>query len=237
VADLISVPFQNNTNFRFGPRRGTQDILNIQPVVPIHLNDDWNLITRTIVPLTWQPQLAPSGTPDFGDSNFGLGNVSLSLFLSPQRPGAVIWGIGPAVLLPTATNKTLGTNQWGAGPSAVALRVSGPWVFGALVSNVWSFGGSRAAGTQVNLLTLQPFVNHNFGGGWYLTSSPIITANWATSRNDQTWTVPLGGGFGKVVKLGGKLPLNLSLQAYYNAVRPSEIGATWQLRGQATFVF
>ena len=237
VADLISVPFQNNTNFRFGPRRGTQDILNIQPVVPIHLNDDWNLITRTIVPLTWQPQLAPSGTPDFGDSNFGLGNVSLSLFLSPQRPGAVIWGIGPAVLLPTATNKTLGTNQWGAGPSAVALRVSGPWVVGALVSNVWSFGGSRAAGTQVNLLTLQPFVNHNFGGGWYLTSSPIITANWAASRNDQTWTVPLGGGFGKVVKLGGKLPLNLSLQAYYNAVRPSEIGATWQLRAQATFVF
>ena len=125
----------------------------------------------------------------------------------------------------------------GRRPSAVALRVSGPWVFGALVSNVWSFGGSRAAGTQVNLLTLQPFVNHNFRGGWYLTSSPIITANWAASRNDQTWTVPLGGGFGKVVKLGGKLPLNLSLQAYYNAVRPSEIGATWQLRAQATFVF
>ena len=206
-------------------------------MVPFHLNDDWNLITRTILPLTWQPRLAPSGVPDFGDANFGLGNVTLSLFLSPQRPGPIIWGVGPAILLPTATNKTLGTNQWGAGPSAVALRVSGPWVVGGLASNVWSFGGTRAAGNRVNLLTVQPFVNYNFARGWYVTTSPVITANWVAARNDQTWTVPVGGGFGRVVKLGGKLPLNLSLQAYYNTVRPSEIGPTWQLRGQATFVF
>jgi hypothetical protein len=237
VGDLISVPFQNNTNFRFGPRRGTQDILNIQPVVPIHLNDEWNLITRTIMPLIWQPQLAPSSVPDFGSADFGLGNISLSLFLSPRRPGKIIWGIGPAVLLPTATSRTLGTNQWGAGPSAVALRIDGPWVYGGLVSNVWSFGGSRDAGNKVNLLTLQPFVNYNFERGWYVTTSPVITANWAAARNDQTWTVPLGGGFGKVIKLGGKLPLNLSLQSYYNLARPSDLGPAWQLRAQATFVF
>ncbi|MBV8913882.1 MAG: hypothetical protein JOZ05_12685 [Acetobacteraceae bacterium] len=237
VADLISVPFQNNTNFNYGPRKGTQDILNIQPVVPVHLGPDWNLITRTIMPLTWQPALAPAGVPNAGNANFGLGNVNMSLFLSPRSGGSITWGFGPSILLPTATNKVLGTNQWGMGPSAVALQIKGPWVYGALVSNVWSFGGSQSAGNKVNFFTLQPFVNYNFGSGWYAASSPIITANWIAKQSNQVWTVPVGGGFGKVIKLGGKLPLNLSLQAFYDPIRPKDIGPTWTLRTQATLVF
>jgi hypothetical protein len=228
VADLISVPFQSNTNFGFGPLGGTQEVLNIQPVVPFHLNDDWNLITRTIMPLTWQPQMTTGG-----DSSFGLGNTVLSLFLSPAKPGKWIWGVGPVVLLP-ATSLSVGTNLWGGGLSAVGLRMDGPWVYGALVNNVWSFGGdSGTGGNKVNFFTLQPFVNYNFGDGWYVTSSPIITSNWLADGHG--WTLPLGGGLGKVFRLG-KLPINVSLQGYYNAVRPDD-GANWQLRSQLTFIF
>ncbi len=229
VADLISVPFQSNTNFDFGPLGGTQEVLNIQPVVPFHLNDDWNLITRTIMPLIWQPQLTPGG-----GSSFGLGNVTESMFFSPTHTGAFIWGVGPAVLLP-ASSGSVGSNLWGAGASAVALQMNGPWVYGGLLSNIWSFGGdSGPGGNKVNLLTAQPFVNFNFGGGWYVTTSPVITANWAASSG-QVWTVPVGGGFGKVFRLG-MLPVNVSLSTYYNAVKP-DFGATWQIRSQVTFVF
>jgi hypothetical protein len=234
VADLISVPFQNNTNFDFGPMRGTQNILNVQPVVPFHLTPDWNLITRTILPLTWQPQLLPGGS-----STFGLGNTSLSMFLSPKNPvGGIILGAGPAMILPTATSGRIGSNIWGAGPSAVALKMDGPWVYGALVSDVWSFGGrSRpvGSGNSYHNFLLQPFVNYNFSEGWYVNSAPILTANFLTKAGQQ-WIVPIGGGGGRVVKFG-KLPVNFQLGAYYNAVRPSGLGPDWQLRGQVTFVF
>jgi hypothetical protein len=190
VADLISVPFQNNTNFRFGLLRGTQNILNIQPVAPVHLNEDWNLITRTIVPRTWQPQLTPGS-----GSVFGLENVNLSLFLSPAKPGEFIWGFGPVLFLPTATDEVLGSNQWGLGPSAVGLRMDGPWVYGALANKLWSFGPSNPS-NKVNSFLLQPFLNYNFGDGWYLTSSPIMTANWEAQAR-QRWTVPVGGGIGR----------------------------------------
>jgi len=229
VADLISVPFQSNTNFGFGPQNGTQEVLNIQPVVPFHLNDDWNLITRTVMPLIWNPALTPGG-----ESSFGLGNTTLSLFLSPAHPGKWIWGVGPDILLP-ATSLSVGTNLWGAGPSAVALRMDGPWVYGALISNVWSFGGeSGSGGNKVNLMTLQPFVNYNFGDGWYAVSSPIITENWLADSG-QRLTLPVGGGLGKVFRFG-KLPINVQLQGFYNAVRPDN-GPDWQLRSQLTFIF
>jgi hypothetical protein len=235
VADLISVPFQNNTNFNFGPLKGTQNILNIQPVVPIHLNEDWNLITRTIFPLTWQPALAP-GT----GSTFGLGNVNLSLFLSPKELfHGIIWGVGPAIILPTATSGKVGSNIWGAGPSAVALTIEGPWVYGALVSNVWSFSGTSGpggSGNAYNSFLLQPFVNYNFGEGWYVNSVPIITSNWLAKASQQ-WVVPVGAGAGRVIKLFDRLPVNLYLGAYYNAVHPSQTGPSWQLRSQLTFIF
>lgn len=226
IASMISLPIQNNLNFGVGPYSRVQDVLNIQPVIPISLNEDWNLITRWIVPIVSQPALSIGG-----EREFGLGNVNPSFFFSPKQPtGGIIWGVGPTVLLPTSTDKALGKAVWGAGPAAVALTISGPWVIGGLVSHTWSFDESRT----VNLTTIQPFVNYNFDGGWYLTTSPVITANWKAKSSDR-WTLPIGGGFGRVFKIGEQA-VNMQLAAYYNAVTPSE-GSSWQVRTQVQFLF
>ncbi len=232
VGNLVSVPFQNNTNFNVGPQSGTQNILNIQPVIPIELNKDWNLITRTILPLIWQPEFLPGQ-----GSTFGLGDVQVSAFVSPSEPGpgGLIWGAGAIAQLPTNTDAALGNKNWGLGPTAVVLKLQkgDPWVYGALVNNVWSLSGSGRGGSYNNFL-LQPFVNYNFPDGLYLNSVPIITANW-DAANSQRWTVPLGLGIGKIFHLG-KLPVNAQLGAYYNVVHPDD-GAAWQLRAQLQFMF
>lgn len=224
VANLISVPFQNSTNFNVGPYNRTQDILNIQPVIPVTLNPEWNVITRTIVPLIWQPGMAPGQ-----DTDFGLGDTQLTAFLSPAKPGGIIWGVGPIFQLPTHTNG-LGTRKWGIGPSVVGLKIEKHWVYGALINQVWSFAGPDDA-PGINQFLMQPFANYNMEDGFYLISAPIITANWKASGGNQ-WTVPLGGGAGKIFKIGGKLPLNLTAQAYYNVLSPDS-GPDWSIRLQA----
>ena len=231
VGDLVSVPFQNNINFNVGPHAGTQDILNIQPVIPVHLNDDWNLITRTILPLVWNPSLQPAQSVPFG-----LAPTAFSAFISPRNPvNGWIWGAGPVVQLPTITSKTLGSNVWGAGPAFVVVRMDTPWVYGALVNNVFSLGGtSGRGGTSYSLMTINPFVNYNFGGGWFVGTVPIMTANWDTGGTK--WTIPVGLQAGRLIKIGGKLPVNLLVGAYYNAVRP-QYAATWQLRTQIAIIF
>jgi len=222
VADLISLPLQNNTNFNLGPGNDTQNVLKIQPVIPVKLNEQWNLITRTILPVIYQPALTPTGSSDFG-----LGDTSVTAFFSP-RDSKPIWGAGPVALIPTSTGSTLGDGEWGLGASGIVLAMSGPWVVGALVSNVWSFEGS------VNSFALQPILNYNLADGWYLTSVPLVTANWeATSGN--RWTVPLGGGVGKIFKIG-KQPMNAQIQAFYNVEHPAG-GPEWQLRLQLQFLF
>lgn len=226
VANMISVPLQNNTNFNYGPYDGTQNVLNFQPVIPFEINDDWNLVTRWVTPIIWQPQLSPSN-----GAEFGLGNATPSFFLSPNSKSTkFVWGVGPILWLPTATDTTLGNNKWGAGPTAVALTMQGPWVAGVLASNVWAGTGSG----KVNQLTVQPFVNYNLPDGWYLTSSPIMTANWLAEDGDK-WTVPLGGGFGRLFKVGDQ-PFNASLQGFYNVARPSDVGAV-QVRFQIQAMF
>ena len=232
VADLISVPFQNNTNFDFGPRERTQNVLNIQPVVPFSLNDDWLMITRAIIPIVSQPSLFPGQ-----DRKNGLGDILLTGFLSPSDQdlwigGKVLWGAGPAILLPTATDNQVGPGQLGAGPSAVFIAMPGKWVIGSLFSQIWSFTG----GSDVDLFTWQYFVNYNLPDGWYLTSSPIITANWKNKSSD-TWTVPFGGGVGRVFRLGSLPPINSSLVAFYNVENPSNIGPDWTLRFTLQFLF
>ena len=228
VANLISLPFQNNTNFDMGPDDNkTQNILNIQPVWPFSLNEDWNLITRTIVPVVSQPGFVPGQ-----DRENGLGDTTFTAFFSPAKSAGLIWGAGPVFLLPTASDDRLGSDKWGAGPSVVLLTIRGSWVAGSLFSNVWSFSGS--GDEDVNLFTWQYFINYNFPGGWYLSSSPIITANWEADSGNE-WTVPFGGGFGKVFRVG-KLPLNASVQAFYNMEKP-DYGADWTLRLQIQFLF
>ena len=227
VANLISVPFQNNFNFGVGPNDVTQWILNFQPVIPITLNEYWNLITRTILPIIDQPSPAPGVR-----SAFGLGDVNPTLFLSPAKSGKFIWGVGPTFTFPTATDPLLGNGKYSAGPAAVGLMMHGHWVVGALANNQWSYAGW--GGSSVNAMLIQPFVNYNFEHGWYLTTAPIITANWKAPGGDQ-WTVPVGGGVGKIVKLG-PLPINVQLSAYANVVTPDN-GADWQLRFQFQFLF
>jgi hypothetical protein len=228
VANVISLPFQNNANFNFGPLEKTQNILNIQPVIPFSLGEDWNLITRTILPVISQPALFPGD-----DRTFGLGDTVFTAFFSPASPGRIIWGAGPVLLLPSASDDKLGTEKWGAGPSAVALTSRGPWLFGVLANHIWSFAGDNDR-ADVNTTLIQPFINYNFPGGWFLTSSPIITANWEADSSE-TWTVPLGGGGGRLFFIG-RQPVNVSAQAFYNVEKP-DFAADWSLRLSVQFLF
>ena len=180
------------------------------------------------MPIINQPSPAP-GIP----SAFGLGDINPSLFLSPANSGKLIWGVGPTMTFPTATDSLLGNGKWSAGPALVVLTTPGHWVIGALANNQWSFAGWGK--NSVNSLLIQPFINYNFSHGWYLTSSPIITANWLAASDDR-WTVPIGGGVGKLFKLG-KLPINTQLAAYCNVVTPHQGGADWQMRFQVQFLF
>ncbi|MFP2910420.1 neuromedin U [Pyxidicoccus sp. 3LFB2] len=227
VANLISVPLQDNLEFGIGPFNRTRNILNIQPVVPLSLTLDWNLITRVILPVVYQPDAAAES-----GGTFGLGDTSATFFVAPGRPGKLIWGVGPVLLLPTATDDVLGTGKWGVGPSVVLLVQPTPWSVGVLANNVWSVFGSDDR-ASVNQLLLQYFVTYNLPEGWYVTSAPILTANW--EADEDRWVIPFGAGAGKVFKVRGQA-LNGSVSAYYNAVRP-EGSADWQLRLQLVFLF
>ena len=228
VADLISVPFQNNFNFNAGTRDKMVWILNVQPVIPIKLSEDWNLITRTIIPIINQPALFPGA-----EGEFGLGDINPSLFLSPSKPSKFVWGVGPTATFPTSSSHRLGTGRWSAGPTAVGLFMDGPWVVGALANHQWDFAGW--SDKNVNLLLIQPFVNYNLEHGWYINTAPVVTGDFAS--NGSHWTVPVGGGGGKLWRVGKVgLPINTQLQAYYNAATP-RFGPDWQLRFQVQFLF
>lgn len=236
VAAMISLPLQNNTLFGVGPDGDTANVLNIQPVVPITIGR-WNIINRTIAPVIYLPDVTnglaelPQGVD--GGSTFGLGDINHSIYFSPAKAGPVIWGIGPSFTFPTATNRKLGSEKWSAGPAAVALAQPGPWVIGTLVRQLWSYAGDNDR-EDVSQLLVQPFVNYNMEGGWYLVSSPIITANWEAS-NDDAWTVPVGGGMGRIFKLGDQA-MNAQVQGFYNVERP-EVGPDWSIRVQLQFLF
>lgn len=221
VADMVSFPIQNNIGFNVGPSKQTNNVTNIQPVIPISLGKEWNLITRSIIPIVYTPWPA---------YQFGLGNVQFTGFISPAKPSKFIWGFGPALQFPSHTDTWLGSNKWSAGPSAVGLVMEGHWVVGALAQNIWSFAGPGGKeNPDINQFLAQPFINYNLPHGWYLTVSPIITADWKASGPDQ-WTVPLGGGVGKIFKIG-KLPFNGSIQVYSNVATPSN-GPDWTIRAQ-----
>ena len=228
VADLISVPLQNNTNFGLGSFNRTQDVLNIQPVIPVHLTENWNLITRIIQPIVWQPY--PNQNTG---GQYGLGDMNPSFFLSPSKPGKLIWGAGPAMVIPTATSDFLGQGKLSLGPSVVLLAQPPHWTLGVLVNNVWSVAGSGGR-PPVNQMLLQYFINYNMKHGWYLAIQPIITADWRAS-NGNAWTVPFGGGVGRIMKIGFQ-PVNLQAQFYGNAAYPNGT-SSWSMRLQIAFLF
>lgn len=227
IADLVSVPFQSNTNFNAGPFNRTQEVLNIQPVIPLRINADWNVISRTIIPVVSQPN------PFFNNNTNGIGDITQQFFFTPTHPGALIWGVGPIFTVPSATDPILGTGRVLFGPTAVALVTPGHWVIGVLVNNQWSVGGNPLR-PNVNAFLAQPFVNYNMAHGWYLTSSPVITADWLAAPGQQ-WTVPIGGGFGRIFKLGDQ-PVSANIAGYYNVIRPTG-ASNWQLRAQLSLLF
>jgi hypothetical protein len=228
VANLISVPVQNNTNFGVGPLNRTQDVLEIEPVIPTKLSDRWMLISRIIQPIVWQPYPTdPTG------GEYGLGDMNPSFFLSPEKPGKVIWGAGPAFVVPTATNDVLGQGKLSMGPSCVVLAQPPHWTLGVLINNVWSVAGSGGR-PSVNQMLLQYFINYNMKKGYFISASPILTANWKANSGN-VWTVPFGGGLGRIMKLGFQ-PVSLEAQFYGNALHPSGT-SDWNMRLQIAFLF
>ncbi|MFC1531472.1 neuromedin U [Gemmatimonadota bacterium] len=227
IANIYSLPLQNNTSFGVGPNEATNNTLNIQPVLPVTIGKV-NLINRFILPVQWQGEVV-----DGIGSKSGLGDLTYEGFFSPAKASKVTWGLGPALIIPTATDDRLGSGKWSAGPALVVLTQPGNWVVGGIVQNTWSFAGDEDR-SDVNLLFSQIFVNYNLKKGWYLSSAPIITANWEADSGDQ-WTVPLGGGAGKLQHVG-KLPMDFQVQVFYNVVKP-EYGADWTLRVQAKALF
>ncbi|UCF19080.1 MAG: neuromedin U [Gemmatimonadota bacterium] len=219
IADLMSVPFQNNTDFGLGDFDRTRNVLNIQPVIPLA---GGRVITRTIIPFVWLPDI----DAESGSLSSGLSDILFTAFYVPPS-GALMWGVGPVVEFPTG-GASRGSQKWNIGPSAVALTQAGPWTLGILANNVWSIAGESER-NDVNKGLIQYFIVRQLGNGWYVNSAPIITVNWKLD-SDQRWVVPFGAGGGKLVFLG-KLPVNIQSQVYYNVVKP-DIGPDWQLRVQ-----
>ena len=228
VASLISVPLQFNYDEGFGAGEGSRFLLNVQPVIPVSIGDDWNMISRTIVPLIDQEDILP----DSG-SQSGFGDVTQSLFFSPKahtRSGW-IWGVGPALLLPTASDDLLGSDKWGAGPTAVVLKqTAAGWTYGALVNHLWSFAGDDAR-ADVSSTFLQPFLTKGLGQGRTLSVNFESTYDW----KGQQWTVPLNVGYSKVTKLGSQLVSYQAGARYY--LEAPDNGAEWGLRFTVTLLF
>jgi len=220
LADLMSFPFQNNLNMNYGEYNRNVNVLNIQPVIPFFKG---KFITRTIMPIVSIPDFSQES----GMESSGLGDIVFTGFYVPESKG-LMWGFGPVIEMPTG-GSIRGSQKWSAGPSLVLLAQPGEWTFGALINNAWSFAGNSDR-ADVNHMLVNLFVVRQLGGGWYVNSSPIITADWTADPGDQ-WIVPLGAGGGKLIMLGGKLPLNLQTQLYYNVIRP-EFGPEWQWRFQ-----
>jgi hypothetical protein len=220
VTRKITLPLRYEANFLDGPYKATKDTFEIdQAVVPFRLGDDWALITRTKLPLEAVPP------KKLGESwASGLSNGYMTFFLSSEHGESVYCGVGPVLYYPSGRNSALGVNKWGSGPSAAFIKKGeSPWMFGAVVNNIWSSGGS--GGT--NQLFLNPFAD-----GWSVGSSPEITTNWIASGGK--WTLPVGGGFGKASQLGGQ-SIRLDLDAYCNAIRPKTGDETRLVQVKLTF--
>jgi opacity protein-like surface antigen len=227
IADLVSVPFEGNNNFHTGPFNRFQEVLDIQPVVPLHINSDWNLIFRTIIPVISQPN------PLRNSNTNGIGDITEEMFFSPVHSGPLIWGAGPVFTVPSATDPILGQGKVLLGPTIVLLTTPGHWVIGVLANNQWSVGGNPLR-RSVNEFLVEPFINYNMAHGWYLVTAPIITADWLAAPGQQ-WTVPVGGGIGRLFRLGDQ-PVSANVQAYYNVERPTG-ASTWQLRTTLSLLF
>jgi hypothetical protein len=229
VTRQTTLPLRYQADFLDGTDKLTKSTFELdQAVVPFRLNDDWSLITRTKLPAEALPP-KKAGDP-WAD---GLSNGYTTFFLSPEHGRGFYWGAGPVLYYPT-TNAMLGATKWGSGPSVAFIHEdAGPWVFALVANNIWTFGGATG-NNATNQMLLNPIIGYHFADGWALSSSPEIKANWIANGNK--WTVPVGGGVSKVIRIGDQ-PLKLGLFAYYNAIRPTASEDPWQLQATLTFIF
>ena len=228
IADLVHLPVQINYDQDIGTDDdGWRLQTNIQPVIPFHLSDDWNLISRTILPVIHQKDIFPGA-----GSQFGLGDTTLSLFLSPKKAtaGGILWGAGPILHLPTATDSLLGTEKCGAGPSAIALTQTGPWTVGALGHHIWSFAGDSNR-NNLSSTFLQPFVAYTWPSAWSASVVSESTYNWKTEK----WSVPVNAALAKVVRFG-KMPVRLQGVVGYWVESTNDGPEGFRFRLQANFV-
>lgn len=232
ISSLISLPFKLTLDS--GAANGDATILNIQPVIPVTVGD-WNLVNRIIIPIAnvdgaIQGPNNPSPGEGDGGSASGLGDINYSIFFSPVKVGNIIWGVGPSITMPTADDDQLGSGKWSGGITAVALNIPKWGSMGILGRQLWSFAGESDR-NDVSQALIEPFVNYNLSNGWFLISDMVITANWEADSSNR-WTVPVGGGAGRVFKIGNQA-INSRLEAYYNVEKPTgapdySVTFTWQ---------
>jgi hypothetical protein len=229
VASLISVPIQANYDDDFGLLdEGSMLRINVQPVIPVSLNDDWNLISRTILPLVDQDNI-----PAAGFSEFGLGDTVQSFFFSPKAPTASgwIWGAGPVLLLPTATDEILGAEKWGIGPTAVVLKQSGPWTYGALANHIESFAGESQR-ADISATFLQPFISYITPKQTTFAFNTESTYDWENSQ----WSVPLNFTVNQLLRFGNQL-VQVGGGVRYWADAPDSGPEGWGFRLQFTLLY
>jgi hypothetical protein len=231
VADLISVPFQVNYDQGIGPNEdGERLTLDVQPVIPFHINEDWKVISRTIMPFVLQDEIAPGE-----DSEFGMGDITQSLFFTPGGEG-LIWGFGPVFLLPTATDELMGSKKWAAGPTGLILNQVGDkhgdhWTYGIMANHIWSFAGDDDR-EDISTSFLQPFLSYTTKTAWTFNINTEAGYDW----NNNEASVPVNAGISKIVRIG-KLPLSLQAGVGYWADSPDNAGPEgFRFRTGVTFI-
>jgi hypothetical protein len=236
VSSMYSLPLKLTLDF--GAPDDEAIFFNVNPVIPVTIGD-WNLVNRIIIPAIVSVDGFIGGTPDIPsgapseDRETGLGDINYSLYFSPADAKGMIWGLGPSINLPTANKDPLGSGKWSAGAAGVVLMQPKWGTYGGLIRQLWSFAGDDDR-SDVNQFLIEPFLNYNLDGGWYLITDMIITANWDAPSSER-WTVPVGGGVGKLFSIG-KQTINSRLEAYYMVERPDN-APDWQLIFTFQFLF
>jgi hypothetical protein len=234
VSDLMRIGFTNGTSFGAGFNNHLFNVFNLQADTTRRFGD-WALLNRLTIPL---PYLPANAIEDKMGSLTGLGDIEYTGFLArdeSKRRFNLIGGLGPTFIFNTATDDRLGSGKWSVGPTLAIVSIPDPWVVGAVVRNLWSFAGDNQR-LRVNQFLVQPFLNYNFPNGWYLTSTPAITANWEAEDKRNRWRVPVGGGFGKVMFRGEKRPINIKLQGFY-FLEKADLAPDWTLQLQFQILF
>ena len=223
-AEFVKLPVQFTTGFGVGPRHRAGESINVQPVLPLSLSAEWDLIFRPSVTATYLP--APG-------AQFGLEDLQASLFLTPAEATKWIWGLGPIVQLPTATTDGLGTGRWSAGPTGALIYSSGPWLNGVLTYHLASFAGDRHR-SSVNQTYIEPEVSYSFASGWYVQCDPALTYDWTADSAD-AWSIPMGADIGDALTIGAQA-MSFQLGVYDFLKRPDG-GPEWLMRAQVTLLF